>query len=371
MFDINPDIRQAETLASEFYTDEKYFHESKEKIFARSWQLVGTTDETDNLKPFTILESFLDEPVLFTKQDEKLNCLSNVCTHRGKILVEENCKLNGIRCGYHGRRFDLSGKFLSMPEFENVQNFPAEKDDLTEIPFNNLGKLLFASVNPFASFDEFFAPIRERLNWLDWEKLQFSKRLSRDYFVNAHWALYCENYLEGFHIPFVHQALNEVIDYGSYTTETFGFASLQTALSEPPAVAGGLSFDTEFDFADDFSRDALIAGKMSAFRSAAALYFFVFPNLMLNFYPWGLSVNIVKPLQKDLTKVSYLTFISDESKLNKGAGGDLNRVEIEDQTVVESVQKGINSRFYNRGRYSPTREQGTHHFHRLIAEFMK
>ncbi|MFN2413250.1 MAG: SRPBCC family protein, partial [Pyrinomonadaceae bacterium] len=52
------------------------------------------------------------------------------------------------------------------------------------------------------------------------------------------------------------------------------------------------------------------------------------------------------------------------------AGGDLDRVEHEDEAIVQSVQKGIRSRFYDRGRYSPTREQGTHHFHRLIAEFI-
>jgi choline monooxygenase len=91
---------------------------------------------------------------------------------------------------------------------------------------------------------------------------------------------------------------------------------------------------------------------------------------MLNFYPWGLSLNIVKPLKKDLTTISYLTFVTDESKLNRGAGADLESVEFEDQAVVESVQKGIRSRFYSTGRYSPKREQGTHHFHRLIAEFM-
>src|SRR5690349_2369616 len=120
IFDIDPDIRYAETLASEFYTDEKYFIESKEKIFARSWQFAAATDEIDNLAPFTILENFLDEPVLFSKTGENLICLSNVCTHRGKILVESACRVNGIRCGYHGRRFDLSGKFLSMPEFEQA-----------------------------------------------------------------------------------------------------------------------------------------------------------------------------------------------------------------------------------------------------------
>jgi choline monooxygenase len=346
IFDINPDIRFAETLSSEFYTDEKYFAESKEKIFARSWQLVGRTDEIDNLKPFTILENFLDEPILFTKTNENLNCLSNVCTHRGKILIEESCQANGIRCGYHGRRFDLGGKFLSMPEFETIANFPSEKDDLTKIPFDLLGKFLFVSLNPFASFDEFLAPVCERLTWLDWQNLTFSQKLSRDYFVNAHWALYCENYLEGFHIPFVHQSLNAVVDFDSYTTETFRFASLQTGFAKSGEDAFGFN------------------------EKIAALYFFVFPNLMLNFYPWGLSVNIVKPLQTDLTCVSYLTFVSDESKLNKGAGADLGRVEFEDQAVVESVQKGIRSRFYEKGRYSPAREQGTHHFHRLIAEFM-
>jgi choline monooxygenase len=155
--------------------------------------------------------------------------------------------------------------------------------------------------------------------------------------------------LEGFHIPFVHQSLNAAIDYSAYTIEIFRFSSLQTGIASANEDA--------FDFPESN-------------KKIAAYYFFIFPNLMLNFYPWGLSVNIIKPLQPDLTKVSYLTFVADESKLNKGAGADLHRVEIEDQAVVESVQKGIRSRFYNRGRYSPFREQGTHHFHSLIAEFM-
>ena len=343
IFNINPDIRRAETLSSEFYTNEKYFHESKEKIFARSWQLIGTADEIGSLKPFTILENFLDEPILLARNGDSLNCLSNVCTHRGKILVENECTANGIRCAYHGRRFDLSGKFLSMPEFENVENFPSEKDNLPRIPFEIWNKFLFASINPIAPLGEF---LREIPDFLNSKNLHFHS--AKDYEVKAHWALYCENYLEGFHVPFVHNALNQAIDYGSYTTETFRFSSLQTALSESSAVNNKSNFN----------------------NNIAAYYFFIFPNLMLNFYPWGLSVNIVKPLKKDLTCISYLTFVSDESKLNRGAGADLETVEYEDQAVVESVQKGINSRFYNRGRYSPNREQGTHHFHRLIAEFM-
>jgi choline monooxygenase len=36
--------------------------------------------------------------------------------------------------------------------------------------------------------------------------------------------------------------------------------------------------------------------------------------------------------------------------------------------VVESVQRGIRSSLYRRGRYSPTRERAVHHFHRLLVE---
>ena len=172
--------------------------------------------------------------------------------------------------------------------------------------------------------------------------------------------MYCENYLEGFHIPFVHKSLNETIDYGSYRTEAFRYSSVQIAETQ--------NKNSAFDLPDDFSHSALNASEPLALP--AAFYFFIFPNLMLNFYPWGLSVNIVKPIKKDLTKVSYLTYVSDESKVGNGAGADLETVEYEDQAVVEAVQKGINSRFYNKGRYSPAREKGTHHFHRLIAEFM-
>ncbi|HEV2354783.1 MAG TPA: SRPBCC family protein [Puia sp.] len=100
----------------------------------------------------------------------------------------------------------------------------------------------------------------------------------------------------------------------------------------------------------------------------AAYYFFIFPNLMFNFYPWGLSVNLVKPLGLSRTRISFLTYIADPGRYNTGAGSGLDTVELEDEAVVEAVQKGVRSRFYSHGRYSVTREQGTHHFHRLIAE---
>ena len=133
-FFVDEDITKASTIDSEFYTSEECFQLSKEKIFAKTWQFIADTDEirlSEQLVPHTILHGFMDEPILLVRdKDDSLNCISNVCTHRGNILVENSCTESQIRCRYHGRRFELSGKFKQMPEFENVQCFPTEKDDL-------------------------------------------------------------------------------------------------------------------------------------------------------------------------------------------------------------------------------------------------
>jgi choline monooxygenase len=87
---------------------------------------------------------------------------------------------------------------------------------------------------------------------------------------------------------------------------------------------------------------------------------------MLNFDPWGLSVNIVHPDGPESCRVEYRTLVPDAEKPRSGAGGDIHAVEMEDEAVVEAVQRGVRSPLYERGRYSPARETGVHHFHRLI-----
>ena len=89
---------------------------------------------------------------------------------------------------------------------------------------------------------------------------------------------------------------------------------------------------------------------------------------MLNFYPWGLSVNIVKPLSIKKTKVSFITYMYDESKYETYSVDAIDKTEREDEFVVEGVFKGLQSRFYQAGRFSPKREQGVHHFHRMLAD---
>jgi choline monooxygenase len=355
-FHIHPDIAKASTLPTDFYLDSRYFEQTKEAIFARSWQFLGDTDTVAPgwAAPVTLLENYLDEPLLLTRDAENtFHCLSNVCTHRGNILLEQPRKCRELVCRYHGRRFNLKGGFVSMPEFKEVENFPSQCDNLAKLEIHTLGKWLFTALNPILPPQAFFHDMQQRIAWLPLPEFRFRPDLSKDYCVQAHWALYCENYLEGFHIPFVHQTLNAVVDYGSYTTELFPYSNLQIGLAKEGETAFNLPPD-----APDYG------------KKVAAYYFWVFPNLMFNFYPWGLSINIVKPVGIAQTRISFLTYVWDESKLQQGAGAGLDRVEMEDEEIVQQVQKGIRSRFYKHGRYSVTREQGTHHFHRLLAQFL-
>jgi choline monooxygenase len=181
------------------------------------------------------------------------------------------------------------------------------------------------------------------------DELQFDPASSRDYLTRANWALYVDNYLEEFHIPYIHASLADTLDYSTYRTETYTWCSLQLGTTK--------NRDEAF---------RLPTGHPDEGELIAAYYWWIFPNLMLNFYPWGLSVNVVQPLAVDRTRVSFLSYVWDESRRSSGAGADLHRVEMEDEEVVEAVQKGVRSRIYDRGRYSPRREVGTHHFHTLL-----
>ncbi len=353
MLDIHPDIRKASTPTTEFYTDRAMFDRVRDRAFRRSWQFIG--DETlanvpGQVHPFTLLDGLLNEPLVLSRdRSDQLHVISNVCTHRGNLVVEGAGNLNTLRCRYHGRRFGLDGTFQSMPEFEGVEDFPTPCDNLASVPFARWGNLLFASLDPVAPLETVFGPMIDRLSWLPLREFRFAPSRAREYMIRAHWALYVDNYLEGFHIPYVHPSLNDTLAYGDYATESYAHGNLQIGI--------GKDAEDVFD---------LPASSPDYGKRVSAYYYWFFPNLMFNFYPWGLSINVVRPLAPDLMKVQFLPYIWDESKLDRGAGGDLDRVEREDEAIVELVQRGIQSTIYQRGRYSPAREQNTHHFHRLL-----
>lgn len=354
-FYVDPDIKKAESLPPSFYRSEAVFEKMKREVFLKSWQFIG--DEravpfANHVHPFTLLEGFLTEPLVIVKDEsERIRCLSNVCTHRGNLVVQQSGKQRKLSCQYHGRRFGIDGSFEYMPEFDDAVNFPRDCEGLHEFPTAKWGSLLFAGLDGSFSFTKVLRKMKERLGFLNLDEFVWDKTFSRDYLVQANWALYCDNYLEGFHIPFVHQELNEVLDYGKYKSEIYEGMTLQIGYAD----SGVESFD-------------LPEGHPDSGEEIAAYYYWVYPNMMFNFYPWGLSLNIVRPISVNRTKVSFISYVLHPEKMDSGAGAMLDKVEREDEFVVEGVQKGVASNFYKSGRFSPSREQGVHYFHRLLAE---
>ncbi len=351
--EIDPDVRVAVTPPPEFYRPGPFQQRLVERCFG-GWQWLGDRDgvpQPEGAAPCTLLEGSLAEPLVLTRRAGAIACLSNACTHRGRLVCDGPMRARELRCPYHGRRFGLDGEFRAAPGFEGAQNFPAPEDDLARLPLESVGPWLFTALTPPPGFRQWWGPIQARVGHLPFDRAQRAPERSRRWTLDGHFALYVENYLEGLHIPFIHPGLVRTMDFAAYRHELLEWGTLQVA----EAAEGESAFD-----------EALPAGHPDSGKRIAAWYFWLFPNLMVNVYPWGVSMNRVRPLADARTAVDFESYVWAPERLGSGAGGDLDAVEREDERAIESVQRGLGARLWRRGRYAPEHERGTHHFHRLV-----
>jgi choline monooxygenase len=348
------DITNARTLPSSFYRDKDRFKPLVRKLFSTRWQYLGSTGELvdHNAIPVTLLPGVLDEPFLLTRDTGgTIRCLSNVCTHRGSTLLEAPADTMLLQCPYHGRCFELNGRFRAMAGFEGVRDFPSEQDDLPVIDTHVISQMIFGRIEGQRTWREQFEQMSEVMHWYPWDNLSYAPQLSRDFEIDAHWMLYIENYLEGLHVPFVHPALNTALQVPEYQINVYESASLQI----------GVARDNETSVFD------LPGNVRWQDQRIYALYWFVFPNLMFNYYPWGISLNVVEPVEIDHTRVRFITFQLPGVQPDIAS---IHQTEVEDEAIVERVQRGVRSSFYQSGRYAPLHEKAVHHFHRLVLQAM-
>jgi choline monooxygenase len=366
--DVNEQIECAQTLASRFYTDPAILDVEKARIFRRTWQLVGTLDhacgEVNGVKR-TIAdpESFFtaevaDEPIVVVRdKDGTLRAFSNVCRHRaGPIASGSGCK-SVLRCGYHGWTYTLDGRLIGTPEVEGVEFFDRSTMGMVPLRLETWEQFIFVNFDGNAEpLSDYLGDIPEQARGFQFAGLQFAER--RDYVINCNWKVYVDNYLEGYHIPIAHPGLMREIDYAQYRTDTFRYHSQQFA----PIRAMK---------AEDAGERAYAPGS----GTQEALYFWIFPNLMLNLYPDNVSTNLIVPLSQDKTLTVFEWFFHDVGSAKvqepmKKAIAFSDEVQQEDIGLCESVQRGLRSSLYDRGRYSVKRENGVHHFHMLLGEFL-
>ena len=216
---IDTDIKKAATLPSFYYTDSSLFLKFFQSM-NQTWQVIGHESEFHStVHPFIHLEDVFQQPLIRTCFENEISILSNVCTHRGNLIFHHECRSKRIACGYHGRQWKKDGGLKFMPEFNEVEDFPRACDHLKKYPTAKLGPHVFTSLNPGFPINKVFDKMNERIGFLPLDLFKYDSKHSKDYLVNCHWALYCDNYLEGFHIPFVHDDLNGV-DKKSFKIET-------------------------------------------------------------------------------------------------------------------------------------------------------
>jgi choline monooxygenase len=367
--DVNEQIECAHTLASRFYTDPAILDVEKARIFRRTWQLVGTLDhacgEVGGAKR-TIAdpESFFTadvagEPIVVTRDKQgALRAFSNVCRHRaGPIAAGSGCK-SVLRCEYHGWTYTLDGRLIGTPDVEGMEFFDRSTMGMVPLRVETWEQFIFVNFDGDAApLADYLGDIPEQARGFQFAGLQFAER--RDYVLNCNWKVYVDNYLEGYHIPIAHPGLMREIDYSQYRTDTFRYHSQQFA----PIRATK---------AEDAGERAYAPGS----GAQEALYFWVFPNLMVNIYPDNVSTNLIVPLSQDKTLTIFEWFFRDVGSAKvqermKKAIAFSDEVQQEGIGLCESVQRGLQSVLYDRGRYSVKRENGVHHFHMLLGEFLE
>src|SRR5687768_8653307 len=354
-FPFDPNIAGAATIPARVYTDPVFFALEQERIFARTWQLVGRTEQVRESGQF-FTTSILGESIVILRDGEALRGFYNVCLHRAGPVAEGCGKRQTLQCRYHGWTYNLRGELIRAPEMEGVQRFSPDDMHLVSVQVATWGPLVFANLDPNAlPLDHYLEDIPARAERFHAAGMRWVMR--KDYMLECNWKVYVDNYLEGYHVPVVHPGLHKEIDYDQYRVEPHRYYSLQHAPLRPVAGPGARNYVPR-----DGSHDTQ--------------YYWLFPNMMLNVYLGQMQTNVILPQGHDRTLVVFEWYATNppadpatDAEWSKLVAFS-DEIQVEDIEICETVQRNLGSRVYDRGRYSAKRENGVHHFHGLLHEWV-
>ena len=340
----------ASTIPSRYYVDGRFLDDENRNVFGRTWQLVGHAEQVSE-KGAYFTASVGGEPLLVVRgNDGALRAMSNVCRHRAGPVAKGAGRKPVLQCGYHGWTYTLEGTLHATPELEGIECFERGEFALPQFQIDEWQGLLFVNLDRSASsLPEFLGQLVSDMPENDYGSFRLAAR--KEWELGCNWKVYVDNYLEGYHIPIVHPGLFRELDYPNYRTETKQNHSIQFAPTRRPARIRTTSDDAE------------------------VRYFWLYPNLMLNVYPDNFSTNLIVPLgpHRTLTVFEWY-FRSPETDQTKATIAETiafsDEIQVEDIEICEAVQRGLTSRTYDTGRYSPARENGVHHFHGLYVKDM-
>lgn len=336
-----PDICAA-TLPATHYRDPSGYERERRRIFARSWQLIGHEAQLAGPGQWLAV-TIAGYPVIAVRGEDRIRAFHNVCRHRAGPLApdgEGRCDRNLV-CRYHGWRYTLDGRLASARDFGPAQGFDPREFGLFPLACETWRGFVFANMDTSApALSATIGPLAERTKHIPLESFRAGRRVSHQILCN--WKTYVENYLEGYHIPIVHQALEAAIDSSRYEIELGG----EIVFHHAPARSG---------------------------TPVSGLWAWMWPSLGINVYTNGMSMERMWPVDHTRTQLDYLYFfpenLPDAEKDAAIAASEVTTAE--DIAITEAVQRNLDAGVYDRGRLSPRHEPAVALFQGLVSQAIK
>ncbi|MFN2532674.1 MAG: aromatic ring-hydroxylating dioxygenase subunit alpha [Pyrinomonadaceae bacterium] len=357
-YDPNKPLERASTIPASWYTDAGIYALELKSVFSRSWQFAARRDQVSAPGQY-VTTDIAGEPILIVRgTDNVLRGFYNVCRHHAAAVMTEPAGTSTqLRCPYHGWTYSLAGELRGTPDFSGVCDFDRTTNGLIPVKLEEwenwiFVKLIEADERSLTSF--FTDELCEQIRPLSLASLHWQER--RHYNFDCNWKVFVDNYLDGgYHVPHLHKGLDSVLDYSNYRIEN----GVRFCLQWSPLVSDGAEAETS-----------------SVRKGTRALYYWIYPNFMINWYDGVMDTNLVIPRGIDQTEVVFDFYFADvvtpsARERNQASIAVGQRIQDEDVAICKSVQRGLNSRAYNAGRLSVRREAGEHLFHTLLYADLK
>ena len=378
-------VELASTLIPDAYTSPEFHALERDAIFARSWVPVCVADEVAESGSYVVVDVAGRSLVVCRNRAGELRAHHNVCRHRGTRLVDgEHGQVERFfQCPYHAWAYDLDGACLGTPLFTPEAGIPSDQQgafDMSDVRafdkadhglyparVDSWGCLVFVSLDPEAPplLDE-LGDLPQRLAG---HRLQEHRLLRRvEYEIAANWKLVAENFMEYYHLPWVHPGLVKVSPLKAHyrwqgTGMYMGFCTTPIAANTEDGGWEGLpalSTLTEDD-------------------TESARFVWLFPNLAMNALPNHTFLMLARPTEAGRTdEVTYLlahpeSIAGAGETLEEGAGALIafwDEVNREDIAIVERVQQGLADLVYTGGRMCYRFEESVHRFQNMVIDRM-
>jgi choline monooxygenase len=342
LYDPRAPLEHASTIPALWYLDEGLADHERRTVFSRSWQVAGRVEQVAEPGHYLTID-IAGEPIVVVRgEDGGLRAFFNVCRHHAAaVMTGSEGRTLSMRCPYHGWTYGLDGRLKGVPEFGGVCDFDPASNGLVEVECEVWQKWVFVKLESGGVAQ----PLIDDLTFPSFEDLKFFVR--RRYRVESNWKVYVDNYLDGgYHVPHIHKGLVSALDYSQYKIANGRRCCLQSS----PVVEGHVTRN----------------GK-------EALYYWLYPNFMINWYEGVMDTNVVIPCGTQSCEVVFDYYFSDlaSEAQNQLSIAMSEEIQAEDAEICRSVQRGLNSRAYCAGRLSVKRESGEHLFHRLLHADLK